>query len=133
MRFIHFKAIFCRLLIVSAACWASSMKAIFVDGLGVVKEAAEILSKTVATFPTRQVAIAIIGFIAVSQGLFFFTRGLASLLCGDSYRPDGVRAGHTYGLIQCLIGIGLSTAGAQAHCIVLKSYNPFLASNQLRT
>lgn len=117
MDFIRFKGIFNRLLIVSAACWAGSMKALFggkieLDGLGVVKEAAEILSKTVATFPTKQMAIAIIGFIAVSQGLFFFIKGFASLLCGDSYRPDGVRVGRAYGLIQCLIGIGLSTLGA---------------------
>ena len=51
-------------------------------GIDVIKEAAEILAKSVATFPTKQMAIAIIGFIAVSQGLFFFTKGLGSLICG---------------------------------------------------
>ena len=121
MRTIRFKSISYRLLIVSCACWASSMKALFggktelqLNGIEVIKEAAQILAKSVATFPTRQMAIAIIGFIAVSQGLSFSIKGLVAFICGNSYRPDGKRVGRIYGFIQCLIGIGLSAAGAAA-------------------
>jgi hypothetical protein len=108
--------------IFSCTCWASYSKALFgvkteldLNGLDVVKESAEILAKAVETFPTKNMAIAIIGFIAVSQGLYFFAKGLATFICGDSYRPtDGKRAGSLYGLILCFIGIGLASAGALA-------------------
>lgn len=117
----HFKNKIRPLIIISCAFLASSAKALFgfkteleLNGLGVVKESAEILAKTVETFPTKQMAIAIIGFIAASQGLFCITKGLTIFICGDSYRPDGKRAGSLYGLTQCLIGIGLLTAGSLA-------------------
>jgi hypothetical protein len=88
-------------------CCTNVAKAIFdvktdvkLGDLDVVKESAEILAKAAETFPTKNMAIAIIGFIAVSQGLYFFTKGLATFICGDSYRPtDGKRAGSLYGLI----------------------------------
>lgn len=119
MSLLRFKYISYCLAASAGACWANSLKALFggkteleLNGLGVIKDSAEILAKSVSTFPTRQMAIAIIGFIAVSQGLFFFTKGLASFICGDSYRPDGKRVGRIPGFIQCLIGIGLSAGGA---------------------
>ena len=114
------KGISYRLMIISGVCWASSMQALFgkteveLGGLGVVKEAAEVIARSIATFPTRQMAIAIIGFIAVSQGLFFFTKGLASIICGDTYTPEGKRAGHMHGFTQCVIGLGLSVIGSLA-------------------
>jgi len=119
MRFTRLNHIFSRLLIVAGACWAGSMSALFggkteleLNGLGVVKESAEILAKSIQTFPTRRMIIAIIGFIAVAQGLFFFLKGLASCICGDIYRPDGRRAGRIHGLIECLIGIGFVVLGS---------------------
>ena len=127
----HFKNKARMFIVFLSTCWASYSKALFgvkteleLNGLDVVKESAQILAKTVETFPTKQMAIAIIGFIAVSQGLFFFAKGLATFFCGDSYRPDGKRAGSFYGLILCLIGIGLSCAGALAslHCQAITRY-----------
>ena len=110
-----------KLLIFVCACGACSVKAIFgvktdidLKGLDVIKESAKILAKSVETFPTKQMAIAIIGFIAISQGLFCFAKGFTTFICGNTYRPDGKRAGNLYGFIQCLVGIGLSLAGALA-------------------
>jgi hypothetical protein len=119
------------LLLFGCAFAVSPLKAIFdvktdlnLEGLDVVKESAEILAKTVETFPTKQMAIAIIGFIAVSQGIFFFIKGLATFICGNTYRPDGKRAGSVYGLVLCLIGLGMAICGALAslYCINISHY-----------
>ncbi len=117
--------------LITASCWAGSLKALFggkteleLNGLGVIKESAMILAKSVETFPTRQMAVAIIGFIMVSQGLFFLTKGLTNFICGDSYRPDGKRVGRTNGFFQCLIGLALSAGGTSAalYCSTIVQY-----------
>lgn len=112
------------LLLLSYACITNPLKAISLEGLDVVKESAEILAKTVETFPTKQMAVAIIGFIAVSQGLFFFIKGLAAFICGNTYRPDGKRAGSLYGLVLSLIGLGIAICGAltSLYCINISHY-----------
>lgn len=109
------------LLLFGCACCANPVKAIFdvkpalnLESLDAVKEAAEIIAKTVASFPTKQMALAIIGFIMFSQGISFFIKGLATFMCGDSYRPDGKRAGSLYGLALCLVGLTMAICGAFA-------------------
>lgn len=125
------KSMYRSVCLLACACCACSSKAIFgfktdlnLNGLDVVKESAEILAKTVETFPTKQMAIAIIGFIAFSQGIFFFIKGLAAFICGNTYRPDGKRAGSLYGLMLCLIGLGMAICGALAaiYCFKVSHY-----------
>jgi len=109
------------LAIVTCGTWASGLNALFggkteleLNGIGVIKESAEILAKSVETFPTKQMALAIIGFIMVSQGLYFFVKGLTSFICGNAYSPTGKRVGRLNGLILCLISLAFIACGSLA-------------------
>ena len=100
-------------IVITGLFTSAHLMAIELTGLGIIKDSAEIIANSIASFPTKQMVIAIIGFIGVSQGLLFFMKGLASFLCGEGYHPThGTRVGHIRGVIQCLIGLGLATAGA---------------------
>jgi hypothetical protein len=109
------------LALITCGTWAGSLKALFggkteleLNGIGVIKESAEILAKSVDTFPTKQMALAIIGFIMVSQGLYFFVKGLTSFICGNAYNPTGKRIGRANGFIQCLISLAFIAVGSLA-------------------
>jgi hypothetical protein len=109
------------LAIITCGTWASHLNALFggkteleLNGIGVIKEAAEILAKSVETFPTKQMALAIIGFIMVSQGLYFFVKGLTYCICGNAYSPTGKRVGRLNGFVQCLISLAFIVCGSLA-------------------
>jgi hypothetical protein len=120
---------YCRplnVIALSALGWGSSMSALFggkteleLNGIGVIKESAEILAKTAetlaGTFPTYKMAIAMIGLITFSQGLYFLVHGFISLLCGDSrLTPEHKSSGRLRGFALFIIGLCLATCGASA-------------------
>lgn len=104
--------------------WVNYVSALFggkteldLNGIEVIKESAEILAKTAETlaetFPTYKMAIALIGLIAFSQGLYFVVHGLVGFICGDSRRtPNHTSSGRLRGFTTLFIGLCLAACGA---------------------
>jgi hypothetical protein len=109
------------LAFIACGAWTGSIKALFggkteleLSGIGVIKESAEILAKSIETFPKRHMALAIIGFIMVFQGLYFFVKGFTSCICGNAYSPTGKRIGYLNGFVQCCVSLAFVVGGALA-------------------
>lgn len=112
------------IFVVSTLGWTSYSRALFggkteleLNGIGVIKESAEILAKTAeslaSALPTYKMAVALIGLIAFSQGLYFLVNGVISLICGDSHRTaEHKHSGRMRGLTTCIIGLTLALCGA---------------------
>jgi len=50
------------------------------NGIGVIKEAAQLLSHSIDTFPTQSTGIAFIGLIIFSQGIYLFGKGIVNII-----------------------------------------------------
>lgn len=104
--------------------WGSYLGALFggkteleLNGIGVIKESAEILAKSAetlaATLPTYKMAVALIGLIAFSQGLYFVVHGLVNLICGDSQLIAADKSpGRMRAFTTLIIGLILAICGA---------------------
>lgn len=92
--------------------WTSNLWAFFgkteleLNGIGVIKESAEILAHSIETFPTHSTAIAFIGLIIFSQGILLFSKGLVNMFSSS----NDTRIRHR-GRAQFIIGAVLMAAG----------------------
>jgi hypothetical protein len=70
------------------------------NGIGVIKDSAEILANSITSFPSKATVIALIGLIIVSQGVYLFSKGTVNIMCS---RNDQLL--RTRGYAQCLVGL----------------------------
>src|SRR5690606_15284335 len=86
-----------------------------VNNINILKESAEILARTIESFPTHKTAIAIIGFITSTLGLYFFAKGFVMFICGHGHRTtESIQTGRFYGFVQCIVGLGFLALGTAA-------------------
>lgn len=79
------------------------------NGIGVIKEAAQLLSHSIDTFPTQSTGIAFIGLIVFSQGIYLFGKGIVNMMSisGDVQMQRR-------GKIQFIVGSTFSVGGSIA-------------------
>lgn len=85
------------------------------NGIGVIKEAAQILSHSIDTFPTQSTSIAFIGLITFSQGIYLFAKGIVNMRASFQ-DPQMRRRGKT----QFILGSSLLIVGLFATLYSLK-------------
>ncbi len=69
------------LLGVNSLCAFWGKTELELNGIGVIKEAAQVLSHSIDTFPTQSTGIAFIGLIVFSQGIYLFGKGISNIMC----------------------------------------------------
>ena len=98
---------------IASAWWGKTE--LELNGIGVIKEAAQILANSINTFPTQSTAISFIGLITFSQGIYLFAKGIVNIMsnAGDAQM-------HRLGKTQFIVGSALSIVGLFATLYSLK-------------
>lgn len=110
--------------------WFSQLAALFsgkteldLNGIEVIKESAEILAHSIETFPSAATAIALIGLIMASQGIYFLATGLISILSNIRSNKSDASL-HRLGYAQLFIGLLFTSCGciATLYCALLAEW-----------
>jgi len=78
------------------------------QGVETIKDSAEILANAIENFPSRSVAIALIGLLAASNGIFFLTKGLIDIVTHENEKDIRGKAQFWIGIFLTAIGSTLA-------------------------